>query len=157
MPSPFNTSLRRDPSQPGDLSTRIDAQIRERLEEAVDFVCLEVMVERRRARGLSAPAADNEEDRTEFTTGVRAFLEHLEADLTPDLAAADRRRVLETARATDDPTARLLTIQVGLAKLMPDYWQRFEASRSRYAVAPGGETSGRDRGSLLRRLFGLGA
>jgi hypothetical protein len=156
MSSPFNTSLRRDPSQPADLSARIDAQIRERLEEAVDFVCLEIMVERRRAQGLPAPAADNTEDRTEFTVAVRAFLEHLEADLTADLAPADRRGVLEAARTADDPTGRLLAVQVGLARLLPDYWQRFETSRNRYAAESAADASRGDRGGLLRRLFGLG-
>jgi hypothetical protein len=154
MSSPFNTSLRRDPSQPADLSARIEAQIRERLEEAVDFVCLEIMVERRRARNLPAPAADNVEDRAEFTAAVRAFLEHLDADLTGDLPPADRRRLLEAARTADDPTGRLLAVQVGLARLMPDYWQRFEASRNRYAEASAEDASPRGRGSLLRRLFG---
>ena len=156
MASPFNTSLRRDPSQPGDLNARIDAQIRERLEEAVDFVCLEIMVERRRTRGLPATAADNAEDRAEFTAAVHAFLEHLEEDLTGDLAPADHRRVRDAARAADDPAERLLAVQVGLARLMPDYWQRFEASRNRYADGSADDGSGGDRGGLLRRLFGLG-
>jgi hypothetical protein len=156
MASPFNTSLRRDPSQPGDLNARIDAQIRERLEEAVDFVCLEIMVERRRTRGLPAPAADSAEDRAEFTAAVHAFLEHLESDLTSDLIPTDRRRVLHAARAADDPAERLLAVQVGLARLMPDYWQRFEASRNRYADGSADDGSGGDRGGLLRRLFGLG-
>ena len=40
----FGTSLRRDPNQPADLNARIEAQLRERLEEAVDFVCLEALV-----------------------------------------------------------------------------------------------------------------
>ena len=156
MASPFNTSLRRDPSQPADLNARIDAQIRERLEEAVDFVCLEIMVERRRTRGLPAPVADNAEDRAEFTAAVHAFLEHLKEDLTGDLAPADRQRVLDAARAADDPAERLLAVQVGLARLLPDYWQRFEASRTRYAPGSAADGSRGDRGGLLRRLFGLG-
>src|SRR5262249_14974373 len=49
-PSPFSgASRRRAPSQPADLNARIEAQLRERLEEAVDFVCLEALVKRRQA------------------------------------------------------------------------------------------------------------
>src|SRR5213594_2926619 len=84
----FGTSLRRDPNQPADLSARIDAQLRERLEEAVDFVCLDALVQRRRALALPPPSADNPRDREEFTRGVRTFLERMKAGLLPDLGAA---------------------------------------------------------------------
>jgi hypothetical protein len=154
MASPFGTSLRRDPSQPRDLAARIDAQIRERIEEAVDFVCLEMMIETRRARGLPAPATDNPADRDAFDASVRSFLQHLEADLTPGLSPDQRQRVATATRGTTDPTSRLVAAQAALAKLLPDYWQRFETSRDRYVGAADGSSS--QRGSLLRRLFGLG-
>jgi len=153
MTSPFGTSLRRDPSQPRDLAARIDAQLRERIEEAVDFVCLEMLIETRRARGHPAPVADNPADRDAFNASVRSFLQHLETDLTAELSADQRQRVEAATRGSTDPTARLLAAQAALAKLLPDYWQRFETSRNRYAGAAEGATS--QRGSLLRRLFGL--
>ena len=81
----FGTSLRRDPNQPADLSARIDAQLRERLEEAVDFVCLDALVQRRRALALPPPSADNTRDREEFAESVLAFLTALQAAIAPDL------------------------------------------------------------------------
>ena len=47
--SSFSTSLRRDSGQPRDLVARVEAELRERIEEAVDFACLDALVERRRA------------------------------------------------------------------------------------------------------------
>src|SRR5207253_2797093 len=61
----FSTSLRRDPGQPRDLAARIEAELRERIEEAVDLACLDALVKWRRARGLPAPAADSVRDRAE--------------------------------------------------------------------------------------------
>ena len=80
----FGTSLRRDPNQPADLNARIEAQLRERLEEAVDFVCLEALVKRRRALSLPAPSADSTRDREEFTQSVHAFLAELRKAMTDD-------------------------------------------------------------------------
>ena len=85
------------PHQPADLGPRIDAQLRERLEEAVEFVCLDALVARRRARGLPPPAADSAPDREEFTQGVRAFLEHLRATIAVDLTEAQRQKEIGRA------------------------------------------------------------
>ncbi|PYM94023.1 MAG: hypothetical protein DME04_08885 [Candidatus Rokuibacteriota bacterium] len=150
----FGTSLRRDPSQPGDLSARIDAQLRERLEEAVDFVCLDALVQRRRALSLPPPSADNPRDREEFTRGVRTFLERTKAGLLPDLGAESRAKVAAAEGAPGDEDARLIGVHVVLARELPDYWQRFEAARTAYTaeqVASGGERRG-----VLGRLFGRG-
>ena len=38
------------------------------------------------------------------------------------------------ARASGDRLARLLATQVALAKLVPDYWQRFEDVRAAWAA-----------------------
>src|SRR4029450_11209059 len=109
----FGTSLRRNPDQPAALNDRIEAQLRERLEEGVDFVwlgalvgrrrarareaagecvCLGALVERRRALGLPAPRADSASDRAEFTQSVRAFLGELQAAIAPGLAEGQRRQ-----------------------------------------------------------------
>src|SRR3989442_15202425 len=88
----FGTSLRRDPNQPAALSDRIDAQLRERLEEAVDFVCLGALVERRRALGLPTPRADSASDPAEVTQGGHAFLPQLPAAIAPRPAAGQRRK-----------------------------------------------------------------
>lgn len=147
----FGTSLRRDPNQPADLSTRIDEQLRERLEEAVDFVCLSALVERRRALALPVPRADSARDREEFTQSVRAFLAELQAAIVPDLDEASRRKVEAAERGPGDEMQRLLAVHVALARELPDYWQRFQAAAAAYADAR--VNSGRERGGLLGRLF----
>ena len=148
----FGTSLRRDPNQPADLSTRIDEQLRERLEEAVDFVCLGALVERRRALALPAPRADSTHDREEFTQSVRVFLAELQSAIVPGLDEAPRRKVEAAERGPGDDMQRLLAVHVVLARELPDYWQRFEAARAAFTAAR--VSSGRERGGLLGRLFG---
>jgi hypothetical protein len=150
----------RDPDRSHDLGTRIELEVRERLEEAVDYVCLEALVRTRRARNLPPPAADNAGDRREYTEHVHAFLTLLERELTADLDAEQRRRLGATPPATDDE-ARLMSVQVALARTLPDYWQRFDVSRARYlAEAPArsvpAEGSGSEGRGLLARLFGRG-
>jgi hypothetical protein len=153
MPSSFfGTSLRRDPDQPPALSARIDAQLRERLEEAVDFVCLGALVDRRRALGLPAPRADNTRDRDEFTQSVRAFLVDLQAAIVPGIEEAARRKVAAAEQAPGDETQRLLGVHVVLARELPDYWQRFESAGAAFTATRA--SSGRERGGLLGRLFG---
>lgn len=139
---------------PRDLTARLDAELRSRIEEAVDFVCLDVMVRARRERGLPAPIADSPRDREEFHHDVRSFLARLRADLTAGLSDAERQRVDTATRADEDELAQLLTAQVALAKTLPDYWQRFDAIRLAYAAER--VRSGGEHGSLFARLFGCG-
>jgi hypothetical protein len=180
---PFSTSFRRGADQPRDLIARIDVQIQERIEEAVDFVCLERMVTGRRARALPAPAADSARDREEFDASVRAFLEHLQTEIGRDLPAEASRRVAGAGGTGGDGVTPLLAVQVALAKLIPDYWQRFDRARAGYLAdvpTPGDAGSGAPSGgpgsaqppvttrgapagwsrregrSLLARLFGHG-
>jgi len=146
---PFRTR----PGQIRDLLSLVDAEVRERIEEAVDFVSLDVIVQNRRARGLRAPAADNADDRREFEAGVTAFLERLTTDLTKGLSPEQQRKLEDTtSRAGNDRVARLVAIQVALAKQLPDYWQQFEAIRTRHTEAAG--ASGRERRGFLARFFG---
>ena len=152
--SPFGRSPRRDPNQPAALNDRIEVQLRERLEEAVDFVCLGALVERRRALGLPAPRADSATDRAEFTEGVRVFLAGLQAAIAPGLDEGQRRKVAAAEQAPGDEMHRLLGAHVVLARELPDYWQRFEAARATYTAAR--VKSSRERGGLLGRLFGRG-
>jgi hypothetical protein len=153
-PSPFfGTSLRRDTNQPADLNARIEAQLRERLEEAVDFVCLEALVKRRQALALPAPIADSTSDREEFTQSVRIFLAELWSAIAPTLNAEQRQKTAAAERAPGDETQRLLGVHVVLARELPDYWQRFETGRTVYAEQIG---SRGERRGLLARLFGRG-
>lgn len=148
----------RDPNQPRDLLARLDAEVRERLEEAVDYVCLDAMVQRRRARGLPAPAADSPGDREEFEGGVLAFLGRLRAELLRDVDAPLRRKAQEAVPRPDDASvAELLAVQAVLAKALPDYWQRFEEISLRFlgdAGAPADPSSRGERRGFLGRLFG---
>jgi hypothetical protein len=149
----FGTSLRRDPNQPRDLNARIETHLRERLEEAVDFVCLEALVKRRQALSLPAPSADNTRDREEFTQSVHAFLTELRAAIAPTLSDQQRQKIAAVERAPGDETQRLLGVHVVLARELPDYWQRFESARTLYAEHV---ESGSERRGLLGRLFGRG-
>jgi hypothetical protein len=156
----------RHPDRAHDLGTRIDMEVRERLEEAVDFVCLEALVQTRRQRGLPPPAADSAADRRDYLANVTAFLVLLQRELSIDLTA-DQRGRLGAAAGPSSNQADLVTTQVALARLLPDYWQRFDAIRARYlgsAVPDGGHDatpaelgdSGREGRGLLARLFGRG-
>jgi len=152
----------RHPDRAHDLSTRIDMEVRERLEEAVDFVCLEALVQERRQRGLPPPAADNHADRRDYQANVSAFLTMLQRELTTDLTTDQRERLGTATARPPDGEARLVTTQVALARLLPDYWQRFDVLRARYldtAVSergPVSDDSGREGRGLLARLFGRG-
>jgi hypothetical protein len=157
----------RHPDRAHDLGTRIDMEVRERLEEAVDFICLEALVQARRERRLPLPAADNAADRRDYLANVSAFLTLLQRELTTDLTEDQRERVGATTAGPGDSQAQLVTAQVALARLLPDYWQRFDAVRTRYLGAAASERergaaaaevdeSGREGRGLLARLFGRG-
>jgi hypothetical protein len=167
---PFNTSLRRGAGEPRDLIARVDAEVRDRIGEAVDFVCLEAMVQARREAGRPAPAPDSADDRAEFDRRVDAFLARLgesmmstldaeqrrslDAEQRPSLDAEPQRPVDAAGPGAQDRLARLVAVQVGLAKLLPDYWQRFEQVRAAHAAEPDTPPpSGRDRPGWLDRIF----
>jgi len=143
----------RHPDRSHDLRTRIDYEVRERLEEAIDFVCLDALVGARKARGLPAPAADSDADRTAYAAHVLGFLRLLAAHLAAGVAD-DPRRTSEAPSGSDEQ-ARLLAGQLTLAKSLPDYWQRFELISARYLAEPP-PPSGGERRSVLARLFGRG-
>ena len=156
MSRPFNTSLRRGAGEPCDLIARVDAEVRDRIGEAVDFVCLEAMVQSRQAAALPAPAADSTRDRAEFDRRVETFLTQLGDAMLSTLDTEQRQRTAAAGRAADDQLTRLITVQVALAKLLPDYWQRFEQVRVAYAAQAGlpqAPSSG-DRPDWLDRLLG---
>src|SRR5207253_6327296 len=91
---PFRTP----PGARRDLLSLIDAELRDRIEEAVDHGCLDAMVSARRASGTPLPKADDVRDREEFTATVRALLERLRDEIPSD---AD-----EAVRATREMHAR---------------------------------------------------
>jgi hypothetical protein len=145
--SPF-----RHPTPDDDLPARIEWEVRARLEEAIDYVCLQALVQARRARNLPPPAADSRQDREEFMARVRAFLRLL-LDEVPAGLGDDERPRLDLPEAGDEQ-ARLIAAQVSLARTLPDYWQRFEVVSLRYLAEL--EESGSERPGLLARLFRRG-
>jgi hypothetical protein len=153
---PFNTSLRRGAGEPPDLAARVDAEVADRIGEAVDFICLESMVQSRRAGGLPVPVADSTDDRAEFDRRVETFLDRLGDAILPTLDTAQRQSLKVPGRAGSDRLAQLIAVQVALAKLLPDYWQRFEQVRVAYAREAGepAAPSGRNRPRWLDRLLG---
>ncbi len=134
----------RHPDRSHDLATRIEYEVRERLEEAIDFVCLEALVKTRRDAGGPAPAADNPADRAQYEAHVSRFLRLLDSEVRATSATPPS--------AVDAPDARLLARQVSLARTVPDYWQQFETLSARYLAEP--STSSGERRGLLARLFG---
>ena len=141
---PFRTP----PGAPRDLLSLIDAELRTRLEEAVDNACLEALVSARRAAGEALPAADDVRDREAFTASVRALLERLRDEIPADTGDAAEGNV---DVAAGDEEWRLLSAQVVRAKALPDYWQRFDAVRQRF-TAEYPELRGARRGVLGRWL-----
>jgi hypothetical protein len=141
----------RHPDRSHDLATRIEFEVRERLEEAIDYVCLEALVRERRGRGLPPPAAESQEDRRAYTNNVLAFLRLLRRELTPPPGGG------KVAQPSGDEQAELLTGQVALARSLPDYWQRYEILAESFlagTATPKGAGSGGESRGLLGRLFG---
>ena len=127
--TPTLGSFRREPDDARPLWERIDAQVLERISDAVDAFCLEALVRSRRERGRPMPAADSVGDRAEFEALVAAFLGHLRTAVGSDLSRDQSAKVAAAeARAPAGGSERLLAAQVTLAKLLPDYWTRFEAA-----------------------------
>lgn len=145
------------------MQARIAAELRERLEEALDAACLDAMVRARHAQRLPAPAAESEQDRAEYERDVRALLERLRAHFEPSLGDDLRRRTAAAEAGERDPVARLMAGQIALARELPDYWQQFDAIRLQFAEQRGasaaeqrGASGGERRGGRLARLFGRG-
>jgi hypothetical protein len=131
-----------------DLGARIDAELRARIEDAVDYACLDAMVRARTARGERAPAAEDPTDRAEYVARVTAFLDELRGTLEGRLDAESRARLAPVLDHATTDIAAALDAQVALAKELPDYWQRFLEVRDPEPA------SGRERRGLFRRLLG---
>ena len=142
--------------QPANLAGRIEAELRSRIEDAVDYACLDAMVQARRARGEPAPVADNPRDREEYLGRVARFLERLRVDIAAGLSDEQRRRLggaVGPRPARDVESA--IAAQIALARELPDYWQRFDMVRLAGADVTH-ESRGDERRSLLDRLLGRG-
>jgi hypothetical protein len=136
MDNPFRTTgLRHGAGDSRGLIERIDAQLAERIEEAVEMAALHLLVELRKRHNRPAPETDSRADREEFLALAADLLAHLGRAFEADLAA-ERRPELERARAEGaDSRARELRGQIFLARQLPDYWQRLESHRAAHADA----------------------
>jgi hypothetical protein len=119
----------------------------------VDFACLDAIVRAREARGAPPPVADDPHDREEYDARVRAFLQRLEIELVTELSGEQRRRLrVAPVRTNDRDVARAISVQIALARELPDYWQRFDAVRLAFAGEAGNSRG--QRRSLLDWLLG---
>lgn len=141
------------PHQHGDargLRERIDAQLRERIEEAVEMAALKLMVDLRAQAGRPAPESTSAADRAEFEATIRAALGRLRERFRAGLADHLRPRLDEAEAAGGAGSAAVLAGQVFLARQLPDYWQRFERYQREDAEQRLAEAG---RPGVLRRLF----
>lgn len=142
------------PHQHGDargLLERIEAQLRERIEEAIEMAALKLMVDSRARVGRPAPESTSAADRTEFETAARELLVRLRERFLAELPADLRPRYQQAEAAVADEAARPLSGQVFLARQLPDYWQRFERYQQEDAQERLAEAA---KPGWIRRLFG---
>jgi hypothetical protein len=132
--SAFRGAFGHQHGDPRGLLERIQAQLRERIQEAVEMAGLGLMVELRRHHGRPAPDTDSAADRKEFEETSRALLAHLRSAFHAELDAP-RRAALERVETAPGESEPLLAGQVLLARELPDYWQRFETHRAAYTQA----------------------
>jgi len=134
--NPFKTTgLRHGTDDPRGLIQRIDAQLAERIEEAVEMAALHLLVDLRKRHKRPAPETDSRADREEFEALASDLLAYLGRAFEAGLAA-EHRPDLKRARAESaDPRARELRGQIFLARQLPDYWQRLEMHRAAHAEA----------------------
>jgi len=130
---------------------RIEAQLRERIEEALEMAALKLMVDARAQTGRPAPESTSAADRAEFQTITAALLTRLREQFVAELSDHQRARLAQAEAGTPDPAARLLTGQVFLARHLPDYWQRLERYQREDAERYLAEAR---RPGWLKRLFG---
>lgn len=149
MDSPFLTSLRRDASDPRSLLERIDAQLKERIEEACEFFCLDLLVQLRNAHGRPAPQPDNQTDRNEFKQLVQELIVAISGVSQGWVPMTDT--LLQTKLLEQKTLDQPLVLQIFLAKNLPDYWQRFEQATQAFATA---RRAASPKKSFLNRLLG---
>ena len=129
--APFRGAFSHQHGDPRTLAERIEAQLRERIQEAVEMAGLELMVERRRVHGRPAPSTSSDADRREFEHTAAEFLRYLHSAFAAELTA-DIRAPAAQAEAGSSEADRLLAGQAFLAARLPDYWQRLESHRAAY-------------------------
>lgn len=135
---------------PRDLRARIAAQLRERIEEALEMFALRVLVDRRAREGRPAPETSSAADRREFEQTAADLLAHLRQAFDADLGPELRQGLTDAERPAAAGRERLLAGQVWLASRLPDYWQQLERHAAAFPSVDGptGHTG------WLGRIFG---
>ena len=93
-PSPPPGAFPHQHHDPRGLVERIEAQLRERIVEAVELAGLKLMVDLRQRQGRPAPETSSEADRSDFEQTAVALLSHVGSAFRDELAAEERRRRL---------------------------------------------------------------
>jgi hypothetical protein len=150
--TPFSGAYPHQHHDPRGLVERIEAQLGERIGEAVDMAGLALMVDLRRRHGRPAPDTSSDADRREFEQTAVDLLSHIREALRADLATEEREELERAEASHREPRERLLAGQVFLARRLPDYWQRFEAHQAAFAKTRLETPESRE--GWLRRLFG---
>ena len=148
---PHHGAFRHQHGDARGLMERIEAQLRERIEEALEMAALKLMVDARAQTGRPPPESTSAADRTEFQTITAALLGRLREQFATGLSDEQRARVAQAEAAIPDGPARLLAGQVYLARHLPDYWQRLERYQREDAERYLAEAR---PPSWLKRLFG---
>jgi hypothetical protein len=153
MENPFRTTgLRHGKDDPRGLRERIDAQLSERIEEAVEMAALHLLVELRKRRNLPAPEVDNRTDRDEFSALAADLLRYLGQAFERELTHEQRHELEQTRTGGAGTRARELRGQLYLSRQLPDYWQRFETHRAAHAEGRLSSPSGGP--GFLKRILG---
>jgi hypothetical protein len=152
MPAPPSGAFPHQHDDPRGLVERIEAQLGDRITEALDMAGLKLMVDLRQRQGRPAPETSSDADRREFEQIVSNLLAHLRDAFSGELAAQQRAEFERAEDAQSKLADKLLASQVFLARRLPDYWQRFEAHVAEYEKtrldAPGSGSG------WLSKLFG---
>jgi len=134
MENPFETTgLRHAKDDPRGLIERIDAQLAERIEEAVEMAALHLLVELRKRHNRPAPETDSRADREEFQALTAELLAYLGQAFEAGLSSECRPNLARARVAGADARSRELRGQIFLARQLPDYWQRLETHRAAHA------------------------
>lgn len=132
MPAPPSGAFPHQHDDPRGLVERIEAQIGDRITEALDMAGIKLMVDLRQRQGRPAPETSSDADRREFEQIVSQLLTHLRDAFSSELAPEQRAELERAEEAQSKPPDKLLAGQVLLARRLPDYWQRFEAHVAEY-------------------------
>ncbi len=133
--TPFRGAFPHQHHDPRGLVERIQAQVRERIEEAIEMAGLKLLVDLRARHGRPAPDSSSEADRREFEAIAVELLAHVRTAFHAELNDEGRRELLRAEAGYPSERERLLAGHVFLARRLPDYWQRVEQFQAAYGMA----------------------